>query len=117
MKKQRGELYCNRCRKITHCDTTCSILCGSSTPRFPHQYPTHPSPRTNDNYTVSPVEPNYTNRPSPTPSNGGNPADLTQMFVTHLNENRTQTNLFEHRKDLLTNVATYDGKDRKACLM
>ena len=25
--------------------------------------------------------------------------------------------MFEHRKDLLANVATYDGKDRKACLM
>ena len=39
------------------------------------------------------------------------------MFVTHLNENRQQTNLFEHRKDLLANVATYNGKDRKFCLM
>ena len=91
VKKQRGELYCNRCRKTTHCDATCSFLCGSSTPRFQHQYPTHPSPHTNDNYTVPPVEPNYTNRPSPTPSNAGNIVDHTQIFVTHLNENRTQT--------------------------
>ena len=74
-------------------------------------------PHTNDNYTVPPVESNYMSRPSPTPSNGGNLADLTQMFIADLNENRTQTNLFEHRKDLLANVATYDGKDRKACLM
>ena len=53
-----------------------------STPRFQHQYPYHPSPHTNDNYTVPPVEPNYTNRPSPAPSNAGNVADLTQMLVT-----------------------------------
>ena len=116
-KKQGGELYCNRCRKDMHCNATCSILHGLSTPRSQHQYPTHPSPRTNDNYTVPPVEPNYTNRPSPTPSNAGNIADVTQMFVTHLNENRQQTSLFEHRKDLLANVATYNGKDRKRCLM
>ena len=63
-----------------------------------------------------PVEPNYTNRPSPAPSNAGI-ADLTQMFITHLNENRQQNSLLEHRKDLLANVATFDGKDRKACLM
>ena len=117
MKRKRGELYCTRCRKNTHCNATCSLLRGSSTPRFPHQYPTHPSPCTNDNYTVPPVEPNYTNRPSPTPSNSGNLVDLTQMFVTHLKKNRTQTNLFKHRKDLLANVTNYDGKDRKACLM
>ena len=39
------------------------------------------------------------------------------MFVTFLNENRTQANLLEHRKDLLANIANYDGKDKKACLM
>ena len=65
---------------------------------------------------VSPVEPNYANRPSPAPSNTGI-ADVTQMFVTHLNKNRQQTSLLKHRKDLLANAANYDGKDRKACLM
>ena len=39
------------------------------------------------------------------------------MFVKHLNKNRQQTNLIEHRKDLLANVSAYDGKDKKACLM
>ena len=116
LKRKRGELYCYRCRKNTHRNTTCSILRGSSTPRFPHQYPTHPSPHTNDNYTVPPVEPNYTNRPSPAPSNSGNMADITQMFVQHLSKDRKQTSLFKHRKDLLANVSNYDGKDRKACL-
>ena len=63
------------------------------------------------------MEPDYTTRPSPTASNAGNLADLTQMFVTHLNENRAQTHLSEHRKDLLANISVFDGKDRKACLM
>ena len=39
------------------------------------------------------------------------------MFVTYLNENRTQANLLKHRKDLLANIANYDGKDKKTCLM
>ena len=39
------------------------------------------------------------------------------MFVMHLDENRQQTKLIEYRKDLLANVSTYDGKDKKACLM
>ena len=87
-KKRNGELYCSRCRKDT-----------------------------DGNHTVPPVEPNFTNRPSPAPSNAGSIADVTQMFVTHLNENRQQTNLINHRKDLLANISTYDGKDKKACLM
>ena len=66
---------------------------------------------------MPPVEPNFTTRPSPAPSNAGSIADVTQMFVTHLNENRQQTNLIEYRKDLLANVSTYDGKDKEACLM
>ena len=39
------------------------------------------------------------------------------MFVTHLNENRTQTNLLEHRKDLLANISNFEGRDKKSCLM
>ena len=77
----------------------------------------HPSPRSDGNHAVPIVEPNFTTRPSPATSNAGSIADITQMFVTHLNENRQQTNLIEHRKDLLANVSTYDGKDKKACLM
>ena len=63
------------------------------------------------------MEPNFTIRPSPTPSNEGNLADLIQMFVTHFNENRSQNHLSEPREDLLANIAIFDGKDRKACLM
>ena len=63
------------------------------------------------------MEPNYTTRPSPTASNTGNLADLTQMFVTHLNENRAQNHLSEHWKDLLANIPVFGRKDRKACLM
>ena len=95
-------------------DATCYTR-RSSTPRFPHSQ--YPSPHTTDNFTVPLVEPNFTTRPSPTPSNAGNLADLTQMFVTHLNENRAQSHLSEHRKDLLANIPIFDGKDRKACLM
>ena len=116
-KKRNGELYCSRCKKGTHCNVTCSVLCNASTPRFQHQYHSHPSPRTDGNYTVPPVEPNFANRPSPAPLNAGSITDVTQMFVTDLNENRQQTNLIKHRKDLLASVCTYDGKDKKACLM
>ena len=35
-KKRNGELYCNRCRRDTHCDATCSVLRNTSTPRFQH---------------------------------------------------------------------------------
>ena len=113
-KKARGELYCHRCKKTTHMDAVCYVR-RSSTPRFHHSQ--YPSPHTAVNFTVPPVEPNYTTRPSPTPSNAGNLADLTQMFVTHLNENRAQSHLSEHQKDLLANIPVFDGKDRKACLM
>ena len=51
-KKQRGELYCSRCKKDTHCNATCSLLRSASTPRFQHQYHNHPSPHTNNNHTV-----------------------------------------------------------------
>ena len=35
-KRRRGELYCKRCNRYTHSDTTCS-RCNSSTPRFQNQ--------------------------------------------------------------------------------
>ena len=120
-KKRNGELYCNRCRRYTHCEAMCSVLRNSSTPRFQHHHNQgHPSPRQDGNYTIPPVEPNYNNyntRPSPAPSSTGSAVDITQMFVTHLDENRQQTKLIEYRKDLLANVSTCDGKDKKACLM
>ena len=113
-KKARGELFCHKCKKNTHVDATCYAR-RSSTPRFPHNQ--YPSPHTTDNFAVPPVETNFTTRPSLTPSNAGNIADLTQMFVTHLNENRAQNHLSEHQKELLANIPIFDGKDRKACLM
>ena len=117
-KKRNGELYCNRCRRYTHCDATYLVLCNTSTPKFQHhQYQGHPSPQQDGNHTVPPAEPNFTTRPSPAPSNAGSIVDVTQMFVTHLDENRQQTKLIEYRKDLLANVSTYNGKDKKACLM
>ena len=123
-KKRKGELYCNRCKRYTHCDATCSVLCNSSTPRFQHHHNQgQPSPQPDGNYTITPAEPNYNNynnyntRPSLAPSSAGSAVDITQMFVMHLDENRQQTKLIEYRKDLLANVSTYDGKDKKACLM
>ena len=52
-KKRNGELYCNRCKRSTHCDATCSRQRNSSTPRFQHQ---GHSPRSD---TIPPAEPSY----------------------------------------------------------
>ena len=119
-RKRKGELYCNRCKRYMHCDATCSRQRNSSTPRFQHQG--HHSPRP-DNYTIPPAEPNYNNynnynsRPSPAASSVGSAADVTQQFVTFLDENRQQAKLMEYRKELLANVSIFDGKDKKSCLM
>ena len=86
-------------------------------PRFQHQG--HHSPRP-DNHTIPPAEPNYNNyntRPSPAPSSTGSNADVTQQFMTFLNETRQQAKLLEYRKELLANIPIFDGKDKKACLM
>ena len=99
------------------------MLHNSSTPRFQHHHNQgHPSPQLDSNYTIPPVEPNYNSynynsRLSPAPSSAGSAIDITQLFMTHLDENRQQTKLIEYRKDLLANVSIYDGKDKKACLM
>ena len=80
----------------------------------------HPSP---DNHTIPPAEPNYNNynnynsRPSPAPSSIGSTADITQQFMTFLDENRQQAKLLEYRKELLANISIFDGKDKKSCLM
>ena len=122
-KKRKGELYCKRCNRYTHCDATCSRQCNSSTPRFQHQG--HHSPRP-DNHTIPPAEPSYNNynnynnyntRPSPAPSSTGSTADITQQFMTFLDESRQQAKLLEYRKELLANIPIFDGKDKKACLM
>ena len=118
-KKRKEELYCRRCNRYTHCDATCSRR-NSSTPRFPHQ--SHHSPRP-DNHTIPPAEPNYNNynhynsRPSPTPSSTGSNPEVTQQFMTFLDETRQQAKLLEYRKELLANISIFDGKDKKACLM
>ena len=118
-KRRRGELYCKRCNRYTHSDTTCSRR-NSSTPRFQNQG--HHSPRP-VNHTIPPAEPNYNNynnystRPSPTRSSTGSAADITQQFMTFLDENRQQAKLLEYRKELLANIPIFDGKDKKACLM
>ena len=118
-KRRRGELYCKRCNRYTHSDTTCSRR-NSSTPRFQNQG--HHSPRP-VNHTIPPAEPNYNNynnystRPSPAPSSTGSAADITQQFITFLDENRQQAKLLEYRKELLANIPIFDGKDKKACLM
>ena len=122
-KKRKGELYCKRCNRYTHCDATCSRQRNSSTPRFRHQG--HHSPWL-DNHTIPPAEPNYSNynnynnyntRPSPAPSSTGSNADVTQQFMTFLDESRQQAKLLEYRKELLANIPIFDGKDKKACLM
>ena len=122
-KKRKGELYCKRCNRYTHCDATCSRQHNSSTPRFQHQG--HHSPRP-DNHTIPPAEPSYNNynnynnyntRPSPAPSSTGSNADVTQQFMTFLDESRQQAKLLEYRKELLANIPIFDGKDKKACLM
>ena len=114
--RRQNKLWCNRCRKNTHCDRTCTLLQHhpSSTPRY-NNYHNNPSPHTK-NY-IPPVDPNYQNRPSPSPSHGDQIHDLTQMFVTQLVENRNQAEKFEARKDLLANITLFDGKDKKLCLM
>ena len=118
-KKRKGDLYCRRCNRYTHCDATCSRQRNSSTPRFQHHG--HHSPRP-DNHTIPPADPNYNynnynTRPSPAPSSTGSNADITQQFMTFLDETRQQAKLLEYRKELLANIPIFDGKDKKACLM
>ena len=118
-KKRNGQLYCNRCKRSSHCDATCSRQHNSSTPRFQHQGHYSPWP---DNHTIPPAEPNYnynnySSRPSPAPSSAGSAADITQQCMTFLDESRQQAKLLEYRKELLANVSIFYGKDKKSCLM
>ena len=94
------------------------VLCNLSTPRFQHHHNQgHPTPRPDGNYIIPPAEPIYNTRSSQAPFSTGSTVDITQLFVMHLDKNRQQAKLIEYRKDLLANVSTYDGKDKKACLM
>ena len=81
-------------------------------------YHPHPSPRTGDDHTVPPVEPHFTTRPSPMiASQGAGNLELSQMLQTILHENNEEAKLKQQQKNLLANIPTFDGKDKKACLM
>ena len=81
-------------------------------------YHPHPSPHTGDDHTVPPVEPHFTTRPSPMiASQGTGNLELSQMLQTILCENNEEAKLKQQQKNLLANIPTFDGKDKKACLM
>ena len=81
-------------------------------------YHPHPSPRTGDDHTVPPVEPHFTTRPSPMiASQGTGNLELSQMLQTILRENNEEAKLKQQKKNLMANIPTFDGKDKKACLM
>ena len=110
-------------RDVTDTHIATPHVQGNTTPAPPGQHQGHHSPRP-DNHTIPPAEPSYNNynnynnhntRPSPAPSSTGSTADITQQFMTFLDESRQQAKLLEYRKELLANI--FDGKDKKACLM
>ena len=117
--RQNNELWCSRCNRNNHCTNTCRLApCRSSTPRYAGEYHPHPSPRTGDDNTVPPVEPHFTTRPSPQPTGqGAGNLELSQMIQTILRENSEEAKLKQQQKDLMANIPTFDGKDKKACLM
>ena len=117
--RQNNELWCTRCNRNNHCNNTCRVppRC-SSTPRYTNDYHLHPSPRSADDHTVPPVEPNYSTRPSPTPvPNVTSNQDISQLIRTCLNENKEEARGLQQRKNLLANIPLFEGKDKKACLM
>ena len=117
--KQNNELWCTRCNRNNHCNNTCRLAPHrSSTPRYTGNYHPHPSPHTGDDHTVPPVEPHFTTRPSPMiPSQGAGNLELSQMLQTILCENNEEAKLKQQQKNLLANIPTFNGKDKKACLM
>ena len=117
--KWNNELWCTRCNRNNHCNNTCRLAARrSSTPRYMDNYHPHPSPRTEDDHTVPPVEPHFTTRPSPMiASQGTGNLELSQMLQTILRENNEEAKLKQQQKNLLANIPTFDGKDKKACLM
>ena len=116
---RNNELWCTRCNRNNHCNNTCRLApCRSSTPRYTGNYHPHPSPCTGDDHTVPPVEPHFTTRPSPMiASQGTGNLELSQMLQTILRENNEEAKLKQQQKNLLANIPTFDGKDKKACLM
>ena len=60
----------------------------------------------------------FTTRPSPMPTNQGvGNLELSQMLQTILCENNEEAKLKQQQKNLMANIPTFDGKDKKACLM
>ena len=117
--KWNNELWCTRCNRNNHCNNTCRLApCRSSTPRYMGNYHPHPSSCTGDDHTIPPVEPHFTTRPSPMPTSqeAGN-LELSQMLQTILCENNEEAKLKQQQKNLMANIPTFDGKDKKACLM
>ena len=106
-------------RTMNHCNNTCRLApCRSSTPRYTGNYHPHPSPCTGDNHTVKQVEPHFTIRPSPMPTNqGAGNLELSQMLQTILCKNNEEANLKQQQKNLMANIPTFDRKDKKVCLM
>ena len=43
--------------------------------------------------------------------------ELSQMLQTILCENKEEAKLKQQQKNLMANIPTFDGKDKKACLM
>ena len=112
--KRNNELWCTKCNRNNHCNKTCRLApCRSSTPRYIVNY--H---QTGNDHTVPPVEPHFTTRPSPILNNQGTGnLELSQMLQTILQENNEEAKLKQQQKNLMANVPTFDGKDKKACLM
>ena len=50
-------------------------------------------------------------------SQGTGNLELSQMLQTILRENNEEAKLKQQQKNLLANIPTFDGKDKKACLM
>ena len=112
--KRNNELWCTKCNRNNNCNNTCRLAPHrSSTPRYTVNY--H---QTGNNHTVPPVEPHLTTRPSPILNNQGTGnLELSQMLQTILRENNEEVKLKQQQKNLMANIPTFDGKDKKACLM
>ena len=117
--KRNNELWCTRCNRNNHCNNTCRFASRrSSTPRYTDNYNQHPSPHTGNDHTVPPVEPHFSTRPSPVFNNQGTGnLELSQMLQTILRENNEEAKLKQQQKNLMANIPTFNGKDKKACLM
>ena len=117
--RRSNELWCTRCNRNNHCNNTCRLAPRrSSTPRYTDHYNQQPSPHIGNDQTVPPVEPHFSTRPSPVFNNQGTGnLELSQMLQTILRENSEEAKLKQQQKNLMANIPTFNGKDKKACLM